>query len=78
MNLLRNYWGIENGLHYRRNVTLRKAATRTTVGHTGHNLAIINNLVIALAFSNHFSNLARACRFFDAMPEKALELILRQ
>jgi hypothetical protein len=27
---IRQYWGIENGLHYRRDVTLREDATRIT------------------------------------------------
>jgi predicted transposase YbfD/YdcC len=76
MHLLRNYWGIENGLHYRRDVTLHEDATRATVGHTGHNLAIVNNLVIALSLSNGRKNVAQARRLFDAKPEKALELIV--
>ena len=77
MYLVRDYWGIENGLHYRRDVTLHEDATRTTVGHTGHNLAIINNLVIALALTSGRSNLPRARRLFDAKPDLALDLVLR-
>jgi predicted transposase YbfD/YdcC len=75
MHLLRDYWGIENGLHYRRDVTLHEDATRTTVGHTGHNLAIINNLVIALCLSSGRMNLAKARRCFDANPHLALALV---
>jgi predicted transposase YbfD/YdcC len=52
MHLLRDYWGIENGLRYRRDVTLHEDATRTTVGHAGHNLAIINNLIILAGWYN--------------------------
>jgi predicted transposase YbfD/YdcC len=77
MHLMRDYWGIENGLHYRRDVTLHEDATRTTVGHTGHNLAIINNLVIALCISSDRKNLAMARRCFDANPDQALALITR-
>jgi predicted transposase YbfD/YdcC len=77
LQLVRGYWGIENGLHYRRDVTLREDATRTTVGHTGHNLAILNNLVIALCLSHGYRNVAQARRLFAAKPENALELILR-
>lgn len=77
LTLTREYWGIENGLHYRRDVTLREDATRATVGNTGHNLAIFNNLVVSLALSNGHRNLPRARRLFDAHPDKALELILR-
>jgi predicted transposase YbfD/YdcC len=77
LKLTRDYWGIENGLHYRRDVTLQEDATRATVGNIGHNLAILNNLVIALSVSNGYKNLPRARRLFDANPEKALQLILR-
>jgi predicted transposase YbfD/YdcC len=77
LHLTREYWGIENGLHYRRDVTLQEDATRATVGHTGHNLAILNNLVIALSLSATRKNLPQARRLFDAHPANALERILR-
>jgi predicted transposase YbfD/YdcC len=77
LDLLRGYWGIENGLHYRRDVTLHEDATRATVGHTGHNLAILNNLAIALTLSNGHKNLPKARRVFDAKPLAAIELIIR-
>ncbi len=77
LKLVRSYWGIENELHYRRDVTLGEDATRTVVGNTGHNLAIINNLVVSLSLMNGYKNLAKARRLFDAKPAKALELIIR-
>jgi predicted transposase YbfD/YdcC len=76
IKLLRKYWGIENELHYRRDVTLGEDATRTTVGNTGHNLAIINNLVVSLSLMNGHKNLAKARRLFDAKPDMALAYIV--
>lgn len=76
LSLIREYWGIENGLHYRRDVTLREDATRLTLGQAGHNMAILNNLVIGLCFSHGFQNLAHARRRFCARPQEALQLIL--
>jgi predicted transposase YbfD/YdcC len=73
--LIRKYWGIENGLHYRRDVTLREDATRSTIGNAGQNIAILNNLVIGLCLHNGFQNLAKARRLFNAKPECALALI---
>ena len=35
LSLLRQYWGIEAGLHFRRDVTLHEDATRPTVGKAG-------------------------------------------
>lgn len=74
--LIRTYWGIENGLHYRRDVTFHEDATRLTLGQAGHNMAILNNLAIGLCLSQGFHNLAHARRRFSARPHEALQLIL--
>lgn len=75
LDLNRDYWSIESDLHFRRDVTLHEDATRAVVGHTGHNLAIINNLVIALVLGAQYTNLPKARRRFCAKPEEALSLI---
>jgi predicted transposase YbfD/YdcC len=74
--LFQEYWGIECGLHYRRDVTLHEDATRFTSPKAAHNMAILNNLVIGLCLSNGFSNLASARRFFDAHPDAAFTMLL--
>lgn len=74
--LTRRYWGIENGLHYRRDVTLHEDATRLTVGNSGQNMAILNNLVVSLCIQAGHTNLARARRLFAAQPAKGLRLIV--
>jgi predicted transposase YbfD/YdcC len=73
---IRKYWGIENGLHYRRDVTLHEDATRLTIGNAGHNMAIFNNLVIGLTMLQGLTNLAEARRKFFAHPQLALRMIL--
>jgi hypothetical protein len=75
LRLVRLYWKIENGLHYRRDVTLHEDETRLTVGHSGHIMAILNNVVIGLCFSHGYYNLAKARRLFNAKPSVALKLI---
>lgn len=65
LTLTRQYWGIENGLHYRRDVTLQEDATRPIVGNAGHIMAIFNNLVIGLVLQHGFRNLAKARRLFN-------------
>lgn len=75
---IRAYWGIENGLHYRRDVTLREDHTRMTKGHAGRVMACLNNLVIGLVFSKtQFTYLPPARRFFDAHPSLAFALLTR-
>ncbi len=75
LQLIRQYWGIESGLHYRRDVTLREDATRLSVGSAGQMMAILNNLVIHLALEDGKGNLAKALRRFDAKPDEALKRI---
>jgi len=76
--LIRSYWGIENGLHYRRDVTLREDRTRMTKGNAGRVMACLNNLVIGLVSAKtQFTYLPSARRFFDAHPARAFTLLTR-
>jgi len=62
----RHYWGIENGLHYRRDVTLCEDATRISEPALAKTMAAINNFVIGLTQKLGYPNLAEARRIFDA------------
>ncbi len=62
----RQYWGIENGLHYRRDVTLREDATRISEPALAKTIAAINNFVIVISQKLDYWNLAAARRIFDA------------
>lgn len=73
--LTRAYWGIENGLHYRRDVTFHEDGTRLTQGHAGHVMATLNNLVLGLLRLAGFTNLAAARRYCDADLTHALALL---
>jgi len=75
LTLVRSYWGIENGLHHRRDVTFREDATRLTRGHAGRVMAILNNLVIGLLRWCGHTNLAQARRSYDAHLPAALTLV---
>jgi len=75
LSIVRSEWGIENGLHYRRDVTFQEDQTRMTDKKMGRAMAIINNLVVSLLNNQGFSNHAQARREFNASPDKALALI---
>lgn len=75
LHIVRSEWGIENSLHYRRDVTFQEDQTRMTEKSMGRAMAIINNLVISLLNRQGFDNHAHARRVFDACPAKALALI---
>ncbi len=64
--LSRTYWGIENGLHHRRDVTFHEDRTRLTRGHAGRVMASLNNLVIGLLRQAGATNIAAARRWCDA------------
>ncbi len=75
LKLRRAHWGIENGLNYRRDVTLREDSTRMTLGNTGKVMSLINNLVLALFRQAGYHNAAQARRHFNAHPSDALKLL---
>ena len=75
LQIRRAHWGIETGLHYRRDVTLQEDATRMTVGNTGKIMASINNLILALIRQAKFHNAAQARRWFAAHLSKAFALL---
>ena len=62
----RLYWGIENGLHYRRDVTLREDATHISQPPLAKTMAAINNFIVGLAQKLGYFNLASARRTFNA------------
>lgn len=75
LQIRRAHWGIETGLHYRRDFTLKEDATRMTVGNTGKIMASINNLVLALIRQAKFHNAAQARRWFAAHTSQAFALL---
>jgi len=78
LTLIRSYWGIENGLHYRRDVTLHEDNTRMTKPNAGRVMACLNNLVLGLLIGKlRFRYLPSARRYFAAFPSQALALLTR-
>lgn len=77
LQLVRWHWGIENGLHYRRDVTCHEDAVRTTKPRLAQVMAMINNFMIGLTLREGFSNLAQARRYFNAHSDRALSLLFR-
>lgn len=73
----RQHWGIENGLHYRRDVTFNEDSCRLRTGHAARCMAIINNLVIGLLHHLDFDYMPHARRHCAAFPLHALGLIVR-
>ncbi len=74
--LIREHWGIENGLHYRRDDTLKEDRCTLRRGQAAPAMAALNNLVLGLLLPRGVTNLPDARREFDADPQAAVALIL--
>lgn len=76
LEMLRSYWGIENGLHYRRDVTLHEDETRFTRDSAAHIMSVINNIVLSLIAKTDYQFVPSARRFFAANLEEAFNLLV--
>jgi predicted transposase YbfD/YdcC len=65
LKIARAEWGIENGLHYRRDVTLEEDAGQVRRGGAPQVLAALNNVVISLMGQAGEQNLPDLQRTFD-------------
>ena len=75
LNLNRNHWGIENKLHYVRDMALREDQSRIRHKGKAQIICAVRNTVIALAAWGGFANIMEAIETFGEQREKALLLI---
>lgn len=75
LGLVRGHWGIENGLHYVRDVTLREDASRIRKGSAPQVMAILRNIVVFLFDRFGHKNAAAATRHYVCHPEKTVEVL---
>jgi len=75
LETVRAHWGIENGLHYRRDETFHEDRCRIT-GQGAHAMAVINNLVLGLLRRRGVVNMPDARRHYAAHLEGAVNLLL--
>jgi predicted transposase YbfD/YdcC len=71
--LIRGHWQQENGLHYRRDVTLGEDRSQVRMGQAPQVLASLNNLVIGLAARHKQPNLAAWQRRLAYVFDKVLQ-----
>ena len=74
LGLVREHWGIENGSHYRRDVTLGEDASRVRKGDAPQVMAALRNTVIHLA-REVGSGLAEAVRTLNNCFSQALSIL---
>lgn len=76
LEINRAHWGIENGSHYRRDVTFGEDRCRMKSKIAAQALSVFNNLAIRLIRHAGWTNAAQARRHYDANIGKALRLII--
>lgn len=69
----RRHWGIENGLHYTRDVTLGEDRCRVRRGQAPRVLASLRNVAVYLLRNADHPSVAAATRAMVARPDLALE-----
>jgi predicted transposase YbfD/YdcC len=77
LELTRGHWSVENGLHYRRDVTFKEDSCRMKSHKAAEALSVCNNLALGLIRHAGWQNVAEARRFYAAYPQQALLLIVR-
>jgi len=76
LELTRNHWHIENGLHYRRDVTFKEDAVRKKSINGGQIMAALNNPAIGILRKIGWKNIAQARRYYEIEFNKGIELII--
>jgi hypothetical protein len=75
LGLTRGHWGIENKLHYVRDVTLGEDGCRVRKGSAPQVLAAVRNAVVHLLAGVDASSRAAAIRRLNNHPEEALAIL---
>lgn len=77
LQIVRGHWGIENSLHYRRDVTFHEDHSRVRLQHAPQVMAALNNLVLSLFAWLGYENIPQARRHINAHWERGLALLTR-
>jgi predicted transposase YbfD/YdcC len=75
LQLTRGHWGIENGLHYRRDVTMAEDASRIRKGGAPQVMAAVRNSIVHVLSDVGASSLAAAMRTMGNCLSQALKLL---
>lgn len=73
---VRGHWGIENRLHWVRDVTFDEDRSQVRTGTSPRIMATIRNVAISLIRLAGIDNIASAIRNLSRHPDQALNLLL--
>lgn len=75
LELSRTHWGIENRLHYVRDVTLGEDASRVRKGNAPQAMAAVRNLVLNVLRRTGVRNIAAGVRQFSWQVNRAAAVL---
>ena len=75
LRLVRGHWGIENRLHYVRDVTLGEDGSQVRTGSAPEVMAALRNVVIGMLRAAGWVNIAAGLRDIGWQPGAALRLL---
>jgi predicted transposase YbfD/YdcC len=73
---VQNHWGIENRLHWVRDVTFDEDRSQVRTGQAPQVMATCRNLAIGILRIDGWNNIAAGCRHYARHPDHALTLML--
>jgi predicted transposase YbfD/YdcC len=77
LQIARGHWGIENSLHYRRDVTFKEDHSRVRLQRAPQVMAALNNFVLSLFGWLGYQNIPEGRRHFAAHLNQATALLTR-
>jgi predicted transposase YbfD/YdcC len=75
LQVWRGHWGIENRLHYVRDVTMKEDTSQVRSGSAPEVMAALRNVVLGLLRQAGAANIAAALRHYSYKPAEALALL---
>ena len=75
LQLVRGHWGIENGLHYVRDVTMGEDGSQVRTGSAPQVMAALRNVVVGILRLSGATNIASAIRAIGWQPNGALRIL---
>ena len=62
---IRRHWGIENRLHYVKDVTFKEDDSKIKSGYAAENFSLIRNIVINIFRKNNWMGIKQAIRLYS-------------
>lgn len=72
---IRAHWGIENRLHWVKDVSMKEDSSKTAKGKAAENISIMRNIVINIFRANGFDSIKEATQLYANNPKELLNLI---